>query len=52
MNVVKKLANAIRKNDDAPTKHELRSIVLYIVAFVALLLVLGFAFSNVGHEHA
>jgi trk system potassium uptake protein len=45
---VKKLVNAIRRNDDAPTKHELRSIILYIVAFVVLLLILSLAFSTSG----
>ncbi len=45
---IQKLVNAIRRNDDAPTKHELRSIIIYILAFIALLLILSLAFSTSG----
>lgn len=45
---IQKIVSAIRKSDDAPEKHELRSIILYIIAFIAFLLILSLAFSTSG----
>ena len=45
---VRKLANAVRRKGDQPTRDELKSIVFYIVTFAATLLLLSFAFSTVG----
>jgi trk system potassium uptake protein TrkH len=45
---IQKLANAIRRNGEAPAKSELRSIILYLVGFIALLLLLSLAFSTSG----
>ena len=45
---IQKLANAIRRNGEAPAKRELRSIILYLVGFIALLLLLSLAFSTSG----
>jgi trk system potassium uptake protein TrkH len=48
MQRIHQLVNALRRNDDAPTRDELRSILLFLVSFVALLLLLSLAFSTVG----
>ena len=45
---IQKIVSAIRKSDDAPEKHELRSIILYIIAFIAFLLILSLGFSTSG----
>ncbi len=45
---VQKLVNAVRRDNDAPTKRELRSIILYLVGFIGLLLLLSFIFSTSG----
>ena len=45
---IQKLANAIRRNGEAPAKSELRSIILYIAGFIAILLLLSLAFSTSG----
>ncbi len=45
---IQKLANAIRRNGEAPAKRELRSIILYLAGFIALLLLLSLAFSTSG----
>jgi trk system potassium uptake protein TrkH len=45
---IQKLVNALRRNSDAPTKRELRSIILFLVGFVGFLLILSFAFSTLG----
>jgi Trk-type K+ transport system membrane component len=40
--------NALRRNDDKPTRDELKSILVFIISFVVLLLLLSLAFSTVG----
>jgi len=45
---VKQLIDAIRKNDDAPTKAELRSLYLYLITFLAILIFLSIAFATSG----
>lgn len=45
---IQKLANAIRRNGEAPAKRELRSITLYLTGFISLLLLLSLAFSTSG----
>lgn len=45
---IQKLANAIRRNGEAPAKRELRSIILYLAGFIGLLLLLSLAFSTSG----
>jgi trk system potassium uptake protein TrkH len=45
---IQKLANAIRRNGEAPAKRELRSLILYLAGFIALLLILSLAFSTSG----
>ena len=48
MKRIRQLVNALRRNDDAPTREELKSIVIFIISFVILLLLLSLAFSTVG----
>ncbi len=48
MKRIHQLANALRRNDDAPTREELKSILVFITSFVILLLLLSLAFSTVG----
>jgi trk system potassium uptake protein len=45
---IQKLVNAIRKNEDAPTRDELKTIIIYLVTFIAFLLLLSFVFSFSG----
>jgi trk system potassium uptake protein TrkH len=48
MQRIHKLINAIRKNDDKPSREELKSIIISIISFVAVLIVLSLAFMTVG----
>jgi trk system potassium uptake protein TrkH len=48
MNRIHQLVNALRRNDDKPTRDELKSILVFIISFVVLLLLLSLAFSTVG----
>ena len=43
-----KLIDAIRKNEDAPTRDELKTIIVFLITFIALLFLLSFAFSFSG----
>ena len=45
---VKQIIDAVRKNDDAPTKAELRSIIIYLITFIAILIILSIAFTASG----
>ena len=45
---IKQLIDAIRKNDDAPTKAELRSLYIYLITFIAFLIALSIAFATSG----
>jgi trk system potassium uptake protein len=45
---IKQIIDAIRKNDDAPTKAELRSLYIYLITFIAILIALSIAFSASG----
>jgi trk system potassium uptake protein TrkH len=45
---IKQLIDAIRKNDDAPTKAELRSLYIYLITFIAILIALSIAFAASG----
>jgi trk system potassium uptake protein TrkH len=45
---IQTLINAIRKKDDEPTHEELRSIIMFLTSFIAILLILSFAFSTLG----
>jgi trk system potassium uptake protein len=45
---IQKLADAIRKNEDAPTRDELKTIIIYLVTFISFLFLLSFAFSFSG----
>ena len=48
MNRIHQLVNALRRNDDKPTRDELKSILVFIISFVILLLLLSLVFSTVG----
>jgi trk system potassium uptake protein len=45
---IRKLISAVRKDDDEPTRQELKSIVVYLISFLAILLFLSFAFATLG----
>jgi trk system potassium uptake protein TrkH len=45
---IKQIIDAIRKNEDAPTKAELRSISIYLITFIIILLALSIAFATSG----
>jgi len=45
---VQKLVDAIRRNGDEPSREELKSIIVYLLTFIAILLILSFAFSTLG----
>jgi trk system potassium uptake protein len=45
---VRQLISAARKKGDEPTREELRSIIVYLVSFIAVLLILSGAFATVG----
>ena len=45
---VQKLVDAIRRNKDAPTRNELKTIIVYLITFIAFLFLLSFAFSTSG----
>jgi trk system potassium uptake protein TrkH len=45
---IKQIIDAIRKNEDAPTKAELRSIAIYLITFIIILILLSIAFSASG----
>jgi trk system potassium uptake protein len=45
---VEKLVNAIRRNGDAPTREELKSIIIYLLTFIAILMIFSIAFSTSG----
>jgi trk system potassium uptake protein TrkH len=45
---IKQIIDAIRKNEDAPTKAELRSISIYLITFIIILLTLSIAFATSG----
>jgi len=45
---VKQIIDAVRRNDDAPTKTELRSIIIYLITFIAILIILSIAFTASG----
>ena len=48
MKRIHQLVNALRRNGDEPTRDELKSILVFIISFVILLLLLSLAFSTVG----
>ena len=48
MRRIQQLANALRKNSDRPTREELKSILIFIIGFIAILLILSLAFSTIG----
>jgi len=48
MKRIQQLVNALRRNSDKPTHDELKSILVFIISFVILLLLLSLAFSTVG----
>ena len=45
---IKQLIDAFRKNDDAPTRAELRSLITYLITFIAILIILSIAFAASG----
>jgi trk system potassium uptake protein TrkH len=45
---IQKLIDAIRRNKDAPTRNELKTIIVYLITFIAFLFLLSFAFSTSG----
>ncbi len=45
---VQKLVDAVRRNGDEPSRDELKSIIVYLLTFVTILLILSFAFSTLG----
>jgi trk system potassium uptake protein TrkH len=45
---IQKLVDAVRKNEDAPTRNELKTIIVYLITFIAFLVLLSFAFSFSG----
>jgi trk system potassium uptake protein TrkH len=48
MKRIHQLVNALRRNSEEPTREELKSILIFIISFVVLLLFLSLAFSTVG----
>jgi trk system potassium uptake protein TrkH len=48
MERIRQLINAIRKNDDQPTREELKSIMVYLASFVAILLIFSLVFATLG----
>jgi trk system potassium uptake protein TrkH len=48
MKRIHQLVNAVRRNSEKPTREELKSILVFIISFVALLLLLSSVFSTVG----
>lgn len=48
MQRVYKLISAIRKNDDEPTRDELKAVIESIIGFIAVLIVLSLAFMTLG----
>ncbi|MGD0451782.1 MAG: potassium transporter TrkG [Candidatus Bathyarchaeia archaeon] len=48
MKRIHQLVNALRRNSEEPTREELKSILVFIISFVVLLLLLSLAFSTVG----
>jgi trk system potassium uptake protein len=48
INRIKQLIDSVRKNDDAPTKAELRSLNIYLITFIAILIALSIAFATSG----
>jgi trk system potassium uptake protein TrkH len=48
INRIKQIIDAIRKNEDAPTKAELRSIIIYLTTFIIILIALSIAFAASG----
>ena len=45
---IQKLVDAIRGNKDAPTRNELKTIIIYLITFIAFLFLLSYAFSFSG----
>ena len=45
---IQKLIAAIRKNEDAPTRDELKTIIIYLITFIGFLFLLSYAFSFSG----
>jgi trk system potassium uptake protein len=45
---IQKLVDAIRGNKDAPTRNELKTIIFFLITFVAFLFLLSYAFSFSG----
>ena len=45
---IKQIIDAIRKNEDAPTRAELRSISIYLITFIIILIALSIAFAASG----
>jgi trk system potassium uptake protein TrkH len=48
MQRIQQLANALRKNSDQPTREELKAILMFVIGFVAIVLILSLAFSTIG----
>ncbi len=45
---IQQLTNAVRRNDDQPTRDELKEILLFVFGFAAVLIVLSLVFSTIG----
>jgi trk system potassium uptake protein TrkH len=45
---IKQIIDAIRKNEDSPTKEELRALYIYLITFIAILITLSIAFTTSG----
>ena len=45
---IQKLVDAVRGNRDAPTRNELKTIIIYLITFIAFLFLLSYAFSFSG----
>ena len=45
---IQQLIAAARKSEDEPTREELKSITAFIISFIAILLIISFAFSTIG----
>jgi trk system potassium uptake protein len=45
---IKQIIDAIRKNEDEPTKEELKSLFIYLITFIAILIILSVAFAASG----
>ena len=45
---IQKLVDAIRGNKDAPTRNELKTIIIFLITFIAFLFLLSYAFSFSG----